>query len=713
MTGGLFAAFFILLAATAIAGLLAPRPAIPPLLAASGAVASILIGVVGVVVLAGGHPLHLVLWSLAWLGPLSISIDPLSALFLIVTALVFLPVSIYSAGYIRRYVDRYSLRVMAVECQGIFAAVVLLYSASSVVLFLLVWEAVALLGYLAINYEHEHSQARRAAYLFLSMAEAGTAAILVAFLVLVGATGSFDFASIRAAAGSISAGGRWAVFLLSFFGFSVKAGLVPVNSWLPRADPAAPSNISAILSGVLLNVGLYGIIRVNGYLLPISTVGPGLIVLAIGAISALVGILYATTANDLKTMLAHSSSENIGIVATGFGASFVFAASGHSGLAAFLMVAALYHMTNHSVYKSLLFMCAGSVEEAAGTRDLDRLGGLSRWMPLTSVFFLVGALAISAIPPWNGFVSEWLTLQGLLRGAQLPTRGLTLAFVLAGVMLALTAALAVTCFVKAFGMGFLGMARSPGVRHAKERKGLTLFSLGIPALVSLALGVLPTYVIPAINRAVQPAIVAASASGELVPPFYATSQAHGELPKAFVSSFSSIGAQVGQGVFPGRGLVVMHRGGSGQHVVFAMSTSYQLLIFLLLGGAAYVGVRIASRKRKVRREARWDGGLRRLLPEMTYTATGFSNPVRVIYRAVFRPRAVEDVRETVASHFRTSIRRSYEEVHIVNRLLIDPTTRAARGLALLLARLHSGRINSYVVYILIAIAVFVLIAVWT
>jgi len=705
----LFIAFFVVLAAGALFTLILPRRHVPALIAVFGATAAALLLAVGGLVLFG-QGVDLTLWSLPWLGSLHVTIDSLSALFLIVAALVFLPVSIFSAGYARRYDQTYSLAAMGLQYHALFASIALLISTDSVILFLLAWESMTILCYLLVAFEHEREQARSAAYLFLVMAELGTAAVAVAFILLSRAAPSLDFAGIRVSALQLGAGARWAVFLLSFFGFGVKAGLVPLNTWLPRAHPAAPANVSAILSSVVLNMGVYGILRINADLLPPGTVLPGIIAMGIGVISALVGILYATTSNDLKTMLAHSSIENIGIVATGFGAAFIFRASGVPALAAILLVAALYHMTNHSIYKSLLFMAAGSIDDSIGTRDLDRLGGLAKWMPVTSVFFLVGALSISAIPPFNGFVSEWLTFQGLLRAAELAGRAVKIAFVLAGVGLALTAALAITCFIKAVGMGFLGTPRTPGVRKARERTALTVFSLGLPAVLCLALGILPTYVLPILDRAAVPVVSQMPATDQLVPPFFSGSPAHNELPSGFVAEFHDIGAQTGQSILPGRGLVLMHRGGSDQHVVFAMSPSYSILLLVILLGATYFVVRVATRKRSVRRAARWDGGLHRLLPEMTYTATGFSNPVRVIFRAILQPRVTPDVHETVATHFRSAIRREYDEVHLMNRILIDPVAAAARWISDLLARIHNGRINSYAGYMLLTLAVFVLVA---
>jgi hydrogenase-4 component B len=543
----------------------------------------------------------------------------------------------------------------------------------------------------------------------LAMGEAGFVAVALALLLLAAKTGTLEFSACRSAA--VGLGTRWAVFLLSFFGFGVKAGLAPVNSWLPRAHPAAPANVSAILSGVILNLGLYGIVRVNLDLLPITMIGPGLVVLIVGTISALLGILYASTENDLKTMLAHSSIENIGIVTVGLGAGFVFTASGQPVPAGIAFIAAFYHMINHSVYKALLFLGAGAVDDRAGTRDLDKLGGLIRYMPWTAAAFLVGALSISALPPFSGFVSEWLMLQTMLRSAELTSTVLRLVFALCGAGLALTAALAVTCFVKAFAMGFLGITRSEQAGKASEAQRSAIAPMVFLAALCLLLGVLPTYVIPTLNGALLP-LTGTNAADALVPPFFAGSAGHEQLPSEFVSEFHNLGAQVGQAVLPGRGLVVLHRGGKENPVVFAMSTSYMLAMLIVLLGLTYVVVRfILARNRRVSRRTCWDGGLRQLWPEMTYTATGFSNPVRVIFDAVFRPTTAEDTKEIVAEHFRVAILREREEVHIMDRFVLQPVKLAALRFARVLAVLHQGRINAYIAYALLSLLV-VLLWVW-
>jgi hydrogenase-4 component B len=342
---------------------------------------------------------------------------PLSGLFLFVGGLVFLPVSIFSARYLAKYRAEYSLRYFSLLYLALFASVVLVLVAGDAVSFLSGWEAMSIASYLLVACERQHEESSSAAYVMLAMSEAGTIAVVVALLTVGQAAGTLDFARIALAPPLFGPALGWAVFLLSFFGFAVKAGLVPVSSWLPLAHPVAPTNVSALLSAVIVNLGIYGIIRVNLDLAPTAGAGPGLVVLATGSISALIGILYATTQAEMKRLLAHSTIENMGIVAAGIGAGMTFLAAGHRVVAGIALIAALYHLVNHSAYKALLFIGTGAVEAGAGTRDLDRLGGILRRMPWTSGLFLVGVLSISALPPFNGFVSEWLTLQTILRSA--------------------------------------------------------------------------------------------------------------------------------------------------------------------------------------------------------------------------------------------------------------------------------------------------------
>ena len=524
-------------------------------------------------------------------------------------------------------------------------------------------------------------------------------------MLLANAASTIEFAGIRGTPGGLSDAIAWSVFLLSFFGFAVKAGLVPVNSWLPLAHPVAPTNVSVLLSAVVVNLGIYGVMRVNLDLHPVSGPTPGLIVLLLGSLSALVGILYATTQAEMKRLLAHSTIENMGIVAAGIGAAMVFLESGHRVVAGIALIAALYHLANHSVYKALLFIGTGAVEAGAGTRDLDRLGGIARRMPWTSGLFLVGVLSISALPPLNGFVSEWLTLQTILRSALLSSTAIKIMFAISGTLLALTAGLAVTCFVKVFAMGFLGMPRSDGAAGAVETSGETRLPMALLAALCVALGILPTYVIPVLDTTVTP-LSKESATAALVPPFFnVEAQREEGIAPGFLAEFHDLGAQVGQEVLPVRGLVVLHRGEERNPVVFAMSTSYMMVALALILLLVFVVFRALTRERSFSRGPVWDGGLRRLWPEITYTGTGFSNPVRVVFDAILRPATVEDSTEAVAQHFRTAIRRETAEVHIVDRWILQPPIYGLGRVAQLARRMHVGHVNAYAAYVLLTMLV--------
>jgi len=702
--GLLLALIFALCVAGALLGIFIPQRRNPVVLAWFGSLASLLTLWVSGHVLWMGEIFKNSFWTIYGLGTLSLSLDRLSALFLFISAIVVLASSIFSASYLERYCGHYNLKALNAWYLLLFASIVFILVAGDALTFLLGWEAMSILSYLLVNFEYRRNESSRAAYLMLALSEGGFIAVVLVFLYFSVKAGSVDFSAFKIAGANFGVISRWAVFLLTFFGFGIKAGLVPVNTWLPRAHPAAPANVSAILSGVILNLGLYGIVRVNLDLLPVSMTIAGIIVLVIGTVSALVGILYATTENDLKAMLAHSSIENIGIVTAGLGAGIIFATYGKPVLAGIAFVTAFYHMINHSVYKALLFLGAGTVDDRAKTRDLNKLGGLIHKMPWTAGAFLVGTLGIAALPPFNGFVSEWLTLQTMLRSSELGSTLVKLVFALCGAGLALTAALAVTCFVKAFAMGFLGMSRSQTATQAEEAKRTMIVPMAFLAILCLLLGILPTYVIPALSRQLQP--WTDSSADSLVPPFFASNPAHSTLPPAFVQDFHNLGAQVGQSILPGRGLVVLHRGGAENPVVFAMSTSYTFVALLVLLGLVCLIVRLwLTNHRKLSRRMRWDGGVRRLLPEMTYTATGFSNPVRVIFEAVFRPTTISDRRETVEQHFRTAIHREREEVHIVDRYLIQPATETAMKWANRLAAMHHGRINAYSAYVLLTLLV--------
>ncbi len=709
MIGVMLLVFFLLCGCGIAGALVASERAMALTLAAIATLASLVLLATSAIILVADTSFHIQLWSVLTLGTMELATDRLSALFMFVTGLVYLPVSVYSAGYLIRHKEHYNLQYFGVLYHTLFAAIVLIFIAADAVSFLVAWEIMSIASYLLVNTEFERTESSEAGFVMLAMSEAGTIAVAAAFVLLATAGGSLGFAALRADASHVTEIVGWGAFLLSFFGFAVKAGLLPVNTWLPRAHPVAPTNVSALLSAVIVNLGIYGIIRFNLDLHPVSGSAPGLIVLAVGSLSALIGILYATVQVEMKRLLAHSTIENMGIVAAGVGAAMIYLANGHGEIAGIALIAALYHLTNHSVYKALLFVGTGAVEAGTGLRDLDRLGGIVRLMPWTSAFFLIGVLSISALPPLNGFVSEWLTLQTILRAAELSSAPIKVAFALSGALLALTAGLAVTCFAKVFAMGFLGMPRSGSAAAAIEVGNGTRIPLALLAAFCVLLGVLPTYAIPVIDRSVMP-LTHTSATAGLVPPFFnIAAQKREKLPPAFVADFDELGARVGGSILPGRGLVVLHRGGKENPVVFAMSTPYMLGVLALLLAIIFIAVRLVSWRRRLARVPAWAGGLRRLVPAVTYTATGFSNPVRVIFEAILDPSANEDNVEAVARHFRTAITRNRTEIHIVDRFMFDPIVTNLGKLASIARRMHVGHVNAYAMYILLTMLLALLI----
>jgi hydrogenase-4 component B len=674
--------------------------------AALGALFSIAMLLVGIAAMLG-HPSAAALPALPLVGAPHFAMTPFGGFFTLVAGLVALPTSIYSAAYLARY-ERYSAAWFAVGYLLLLLAIVGIFAAADVISFTISWEVMTLSSCALVAFEWRDRAKVRAAVLMLAMSEFGTLAALLAFLLAARPAGSLDFGAIAQHGAVLAPGARTVVVVLSFFGFGVKAGILPFNAWLPRAYPAAPSNVAAIVAGALVTCGVYGMLLVNLVLVPQGALLFGILALAVGALSAIIGILYATIDDDLKRVLAFSSVENIGIVVAALGAGAIFFAMHRLDLAALGIGAGLWHMANHALYKSLLFLGAGAVDARVGTRRMNLLGGLARAMPVTAACFLAGALAIAAVPPLNGFASEWLALETLLRSAEIGPAPFKIGFVLAGALLALTAALAVTCFVKAYAMTFLGTARSDAARTVRgELSAAAGAGMTLLALTCVVAGLFPAYAVQLVDAAL-PAPLHGALAHALVPPFLVPGG--GGLPQAFLRDFHALGATIGAGFVPPRGLVLLHRGGSANPVVFAMSTTYLAAFALVILGALFLAVRLAARRRS--RARIWAGGLKPLLPEMTYTATGFSNPVRVIFEAVFHPRTVENTRESIHDHFRIAITREREDAFLSDRLVVEPLIAKARSYANDLARLHHGRLEGYVSYALAALVIVMLVAIF-
>jgi hydrogenase-4 component B len=536
--------------------------------------------------------------GLPWLGA-HFRIDPLAAFFLVVVNLGGAATSLFALGYGRH--EEAPQRVLPFY-PSYLAAMNLVVLAADAFSFLVAWEFMSLTSWALVMAHHKAPENIRAGYIYLLMASFGTLALLLAFGLLAGGAGDYTFAAIRAT--RPSAGLAALALILALVGAGSKAGVVPLHAWLPLAHPAAPSHVSALMSGVMTKVAVYGFIRIVFDLAGSPDWWWSMLVLAVGGATAAMGVLYALMQHDLKRLLAYHTVENIGIIYIGLGLALAFKAHGMPSAAALALTAGLFHVFNHSVFKSLLFFGAGAVLNSTGERDMDHLGGLIHRMPQTAFVFLIGCVAISALPPLNGFVSEWLTFQAILLSPQLPSWGLKFLVPAVGALLALSAALAAACFVKAFGVSFLGRPRTPAAAQAKETDTNSLAAMYFLAALCLVAGILPGLFIDALAP-VTKSLVAVSM------PYQAGVEWLSIVPIA--ESRSSY-----------NGLLVF---------VFVLTSS---LI------TAFAIHRLASNR--LRRAPAWDCGYADASPATQYTASGFAQPIRRVYGAtVFRAREIGEM----------------------------------------------------------------------
>jgi len=602
----------------------------------------------------------------------SIHADPLGCFFGLIVSLLGLALSIYSLGYARAYFGRKNVGALGSLFNLLLLATTLVFLADQALFFLIVWEIMALSAYCLVSFEHEREETRNAGVVYFVMSHAGTAALILGFLLLFQASGSYGFDSFRGLGDRLPAARKNVVFLLFLFGFGVKAGVVPVHVWLPVAHPVAPSNVSALMSGVLIKTGIYGIARVSFDFLGAPPNWWGVLLLTLGTVSAVLGVLFALMEHDLKRLLAYHSIENIGIILMGLGAALMFRHSGHPTLAALALVAGLYHTINHAAFKALLFLGAGAVLHATRTRNMEELGGLARRMRWTALFFLVGAVAISALPPLNGFVSEWLTYQSLLQGFGATPGLIRLIFPLSGAMLALTGALAAACFVKAFGITFLAQPRSDHARGAREAALPVLLGQGLLVAACVFLGLFPNLFLQLFDPLTQQLI------GQPISP---------QLTAANGLALTSGAAQ----------------GGS-------VSTLGIALMLLCLLPAPLALWWIFGRRSKTRIAPTWDCGLRGLTPQMEYTATGFSKPLRMIFKALFRPRREVQREYDFLPYFATTLRfESHVEEVFQTRVYRPLRWVVVRGSRRLRA-LQAGSLQAYLIYIFVTLLVLLVFA---
>lgn len=533
--------------------------------------------------------------GLPWL-PMHLRLDALAGFFLVVIGLSLISVAVYSVGYLRSLAGRRGYPILAIAVSVFVVGMDGVVLADDAFTFMVFWEVMSVASYFLVVFEHEKEANRRAGFLYLLMAHFGGLFILSCFSILYAAGHSFEFSVMR----EVELSPVWAslAFLFASLGFGMKAGLIPLHVWLPEAHPVAPTNASALMSGVMIKVAIFGFLRVVWDLVGLdhSEAWWGGLVLAAGSSSAVGGVLLALQQHDLKRLLAYHSVENIGIITIGLGLAMTFVRFGHPELAALGLVAALYHTINHALFKGLLFMGAGAILHATHQRNVEHLGGLIHRMPATAALFLVGCISISALPPFNGFVSEWLTFQTALMAPTLETSPLAALIPFSAAMLALAGALTATCFIKVFGVVFQGTPRTQSAAAAHEVDGWMLSGMALPAVFCLLLGVLPMWVIPLIDQV-------------------STALLHAELGESLSAS--------------------------GWLWVTPLSherASYSPLIVL---GAALLGGLTAfllyRRGKAVRRAPVWSCGHPHLDPTMQYTATSFSQALRRILSLVYRP----------------------------------------------------------------------------
>lgn len=669
--------------------------------AALGGVAAL---VTGVSVLSGASLPVIHLNTNLPFGALSLGVDTLSAFFLAVIGLVSLPVAVYSIGYLNAEhgVGKRRLHTFGALFNLLLLTLTMIVTAHDAILFLMAWEAMAFLSYLMVNFDYEDSHVIRSGFLMLAVSELGTIGIFIAFLLLYRGAGSFGYDALRTAAPALSLPLRSAVFLLAFAGFGAKAGVLPLQLWLPEAHPAAPSHISALLSAVIIKLGIYGMLRFLLDFLGGAASVPtwwGLTVLGVGAMTALVGILYSVVQNDLKRVLAYSSVENIGIILAGLGASLIFHAYHLTALSAIALIATLYHILNHAVYKGLLFLSAGSVNHATGTRELNKLGGLIRLMPWTTFFFVVAALSISAVPPFNGYISEWMLLESLLQSFAIPDILTKVIIALSGALLALTAGIAVTSFVRACGVTFLALPRSKEAASARESPLSMRAGMGFLAVSCLALGVLPTFVIPALDRVTAP-LFGVSVLNQVVPPLFTNH------PGAY-QLLVTLGGGLFSGIFPVNGLVVI----AAPAFSTIDSPSYLFLAELLLIGLVLLVLRAIRPLGATRRGRVWAGGIPRFTAAMTYTGMAYSNPLRLIFQSMFRSRSVTEMSAPAARQHEGRISYQQQIEPPFERVLYRPLVGAFARVTQWARVIQSGNLNQYIAYIFLIVLIILILRV--
>jgi len=591
------------------------------------------------------------------------SFDPLSTFFMFIISLISLVCSIYAIGYVSHYYKKYSIGVLGFFYNLFILSMILVATAHNALLFLIVWELMSLASYFLVIYERREATNIKAGSLYFMMTHIGTAFIIFSFLLMYSSSGSFDFTVIKNSLINTSPLIQSLIFLSALIGFGTKAGIIPFHIWLPNAHPAAPSHVSALMSGVMIKTGIYMLIRISLDLLPNTPMWWGITVLIIGAVSSLLGVLYALAEHNLKKLLAYHSIENIGIILLGLGSSLVFASAGLYSLAIIGLIASLYHTINHAIFKALLFLGAGSVIAQTHTKNIEEYGGLIKYMPQTAFFFLIGSMAISALPPFNGFFSEWLTFQALFHGIASFDFLPKFAFILSAGALAFTGGLAAACFVKAFGATFLARPRSEEVSHAKESSLSLKIGMASLALLTVIFGAFAGSISGLLEKVAGSVIKTPQTA--IQPQFISIS---------IQNSFSTI----------------------SMPMILALIT----LATIITSGVIF----LITKKQKVSIDRTWNCGTD-LTPRMEITATGFSKSFITVFKDILKPtkETETEYHDEESNYFPKVNAITLELKDIYIPYLYQPINNLTIKIADKIKRVQIGHISAYILYIFVTL----------
>ena len=601
-------------------------------------------------------------------------IDGIAAFFILLIGLVSLSVSIYSLSYIKEYIENRHVPVFGFFFNAFILSMFLLVSSNDIFSFIVFWELMSLTSFFLVIYNHKNDSSLKSGIIYLIMTNLGTALILASLLLLSSQTGSTSFESFRLSSDTFSVTMKNIVFVLAFIGFGTKAGIVPLHVWLPYAHPSAPSNVSALMSAIMIKTAIYGLIRI---IYDFGGVGSGatdnsefawwgLLFVTTGAISSVVGVLYSVIEKDIKRALAYSSIENIGIIFIGMGLSIVFLSFNLIYLSAIAMLAAMYHLLNHSIFKSLLFMGAGAIIFRTQTANMEKLGGLVKRMPWTSLFFLVGVLSISGLPFFNGFISEYLMMLSFISSYRIPDVVIAISVGFASAAFALTLGIVLATFVKIFGISFLSKPRSDIIYKIKEVPRTMLAGMGIVAIMCITLGLIPAIGIDMITLAFN-----------------------FQLPlNQPIFSFGSIWSESGT-----------------NNTVSGLSLPVVSVIFVSILAATIGFLYGVGGRTKHRITETWSCGFVNLNERMQYTATSLSQPILHVFRNFYKPSLVI---ENIPYHSSNPYIKKSVKIHVSNKNVIEdyiygPIIRNVLKANKVMKKIPTGKVNLYLLNVLVVI----------